>query len=614
MTAALRGGEGTAAGTREPGSAERLERFLGDPEASGPGADAARGWGADPVGARAWLDGWGLHRHYVPAALGGELTSYQELLGLLRTVARRDLTAAVAHGGTFLGTVCAWIGGGPWLARALAELVLEGEPVALGLTGQRPGGPGGGAPGGTPLAAAGAAAGLTARPTDHGYLLDGEQWLLGGGADTRLLCLLASTAPGGGPRGLTLLLADTRALRPGSFRRLPPVPTLGVRGAGPAGVVFDGAEVPFSARIGAPGQGVEILLKAAQLVRVLTPALSLGAADHALRLALRAARERGALSEGPHGEGLRHSAELRVLGEAYADLLAMEALSAVAARGVHLAPAELGPTSAAVRHLVPAMTEEVLAQLREVAAPRALPFGGGPSGAFARLERDHRAAEALDGSAAAGLPGVAAQLRGPYPAGPGDAAVLPVPGEMFDIAAPPPAARLDLLCLPVRRGSGLLAALPGSALALRRAADHEPALAGAAHHAEGIAAAAAALHREDGQWPCVWPAPAGPVPPEVRDRARRCGLLLTASACLGVWRHSEAVRGSWPDGLWLHAALARLRVRLRPWNRPFQVVPAPPGGAAGEEDVFERMGRQLAHRYRSGETFTLLPCPTGTAR
>ncbi|MFD0392031.1 hypothetical protein ACFQ3Z_01710 [Streptomyces nogalater] len=81
-----------------------------------------------PADAVAVLDDAGLAASYV-------LTpdrDFPALVALIRTVARRDLTVAIAHGKTFLGSVPVWIAGSPEQTRELAERVREGTPCAGG--------------------------------------------------------------------------------------------------------------------------------------------------------------------------------------------------------------------------------------------------------------------------------------------------------------------------------------------------------------------------------------------------------------------------------------------------------------------------------------------------
>ena len=80
------------------------------------------------------LDALGLPSYYVPADHGGELGSFEDLFQLVRCVARRDLTVAVAHGKTFLGAASVWVAGEQAQARDLGRQVIDGARVSWGLS------------------------------------------------------------------------------------------------------------------------------------------------------------------------------------------------------------------------------------------------------------------------------------------------------------------------------------------------------------------------------------------------------------------------------------------------------------------------------------------------
>ncbi|GGO89044.1 acyl-CoA dehydrogenase family protein [Wenjunlia tyrosinilytica] len=596
MIGALRGERVMDRGQRTPGPAELLERFLGNPGNPDEVLSHARSAAADsaeefPADACSLLNLWGLHRHYIPVEYGGELASYQELLALMRTVARRDLTVAVAHGKTFLGAVCAWTAAEPRTAHELARIVSSGEAVSLGLTERYHG---------SDLMANE----VSALPVAGGYRLDGEKYLINNATRSRAICLLARTDPDGGPRGFSLVLADKRALEPGTYRHLPKVPTLGIRGADISGIEFDGAVVPGSAMIGPKGAGAEIVLKALQITRTMVPALSLGAADQALRLALSITRtrtrtrtrERGARRD----RGARclydQAVTRRVIGESCADLLAMEAMAHVAARSVHLAPDELSVTSSAVKYLVPTVVDDVVTRLGGLLGPRSYLVEHSAHGLFEKVERDHRIVGVFDGNTMVNLYNLIGQFRALARNHPVERDGEP-PADLFDLQAPVPPARLDRLSLVSRRGSSVLGSLPRHARALKEAAREDAQLAGAAALADRLVTLADELHRSMPRTPSTVTG----TPPETFETARRFTLLLAASACLGVWRHSGPAHGRLPDGLWIEAALHRILTRLGP------VVRVEPGAAEREDALFERVAQRLLIQYRAGEVFSLLP-------
>jgi hypothetical protein len=86
-------------------SAAELDRALGDPDDETRVLSYANVLRADreerfPAEMCAELDRLGCARHYVPVELGGLLDDFAVAAGRLRTIARRDLTVAVAHAQT----------------------------------------------------------------------------------------------------------------------------------------------------------------------------------------------------------------------------------------------------------------------------------------------------------------------------------------------------------------------------------------------------------------------------------------------------------------------------------------------------------------------------------
>lgn len=494
------------------------------------------------------LDELGLPRQYVPAGFGGGLASYEQALQLMRMVARRDLTVAVAHGKTYLGSVPVWVGGSDPQAAGLATDVLAGAVVSLGLTE---------AAHGSDLLASE----VTATPAGAGYLVDGEKWLINNATRGDLLCLLARTGDGGGPRALSLLLVDKRRLPAGSFLCTPAARTHGIRGADISGITFTAAPVPARAVVGAAGAGLEITLKALQLTRTMCAALSLGAADQGLRLGLRFALEHRLYDRGlidlPHAR--------RTLAEAYTDLLAVEALSLLAARGVHALTGELSVLSAAVKYLVPTWVEELLGRLGGLLGARAFFTGTWADGRFQKVERDHRVVGIFDGNTLVNLNALVNQFGGlarGYRDGWCDEPGL---ATAATLTAPLPGFDRDALRLLSRRGASLVQSLPAGV-------DELQALAGAgvvptelAGNAKRVREAVADLHAR-----MAAHRPSREVPAAAFTLAKRYAWAAAGAAAVQLWlRNREApVAGPtaqlWADGLWLDGVLRRLLRRFHP--------------------------------------------------
>ena len=535
--------------------AEELELYLGDPaDPHGPFSYAAS---ADldareefPAEICRLLDDWGLPDYYVPLGAGGRLRDYEHALQLVRTVARRDLTVAVAHGKTYLGAVCVWIAGSPEQTARLGADIRAGVPVALGLTER--------AHGSDLLAGE-----VEAVPEGSGaWRVTGEKWLINNATRGSVLALLARTAPDGGPRGFSVLLTDKRALAPGSYRHLPKVPTHGIRGADISGIALDRARVPRSTVVGAEGGGIETVLKALQLTRTMCASLSLGAADHGLRLALDFATEREL-----YGRRLAELPQARhVLAAAAADVLTHEAVALVASRLVHTATEELSVVSAVTKYLVPTGTEELLRELAALLGARAFLSGVtspgvGRYGMFEKIERDHRIVALFDGNTLVNLNSLINQFRSLVRRWRrSETGVTEAAASACDLSAPLPAFDATRLTLLSRYGSSLLAALPAWTTELREEAERDPALTPTAQAAQRLLAVTESVHQEMAE---PLDLVAG-VPYGAFETARRYCLCFAGAACLGLWLHNRraATDGVWRDAGWLRTALDRLLVRL----------------------------------------------------
>jgi len=560
---------------------ERLEAELGDPNDDAQEFSLARCLDLDareefPTRICAQLDRLSIPAYYVPARHGGAVHSFEDTLQVVRLMARRDLTVAIAHGKTFLGGISAWVAADPDQAKQLAAEIISGRVVSWGLTEREHGG--------DLLAGQ-----VSARENPDGYRIDGEKWLINNATRADLICVLARTEPAGGARGFSLLLVDKQRLAPGRYQHRPRVRLHGIRGADISGIDFDGAQVTADALVGARGAGLEITLKGFQLTRTLCAGLSLGAADRALRLALRFAREHRmynrTLIELPHAA--------RTLVEAYTDLLIAEVTSTVATRSIHALPGELSIASAVVKYLVPTGTDRSIAALGQVLGARAFLAGTYQHGAYQKLERDHRIVGIFDGSTLVNLNSVINQFpflaRG-YRRGQVDEAGLAVTA---DLDRPPPEfdpARLDLVA---RNGSSLVAALPAAVAEIRRrAADGEipPRLAARAGELEVIAAD---LHEQMSRHRPV----ARQLAAESFTLAEQYSLLFAAAACLQFWLHNRSKSGLdedlWDDGRWIEGCLARLLQQLRP---------------GPDDDLLDQLLPALVAQHESGRLFSPLPC------
>lgn len=555
-----------------------LEAALGESASRDAQLDAAEQFPAELC---ARLDDFGLPAYYVPAEWGGALDDHERLLRLWRTMARRDLSAMVAHGKTYLGAACVWVAGNAGQSAATADLISSGAIFAWALS--------------EPEHGADLLNGsLTATRHDGGWRLDGAKWPVNNATRASHLTLLARTGAAGTARGHSLFLVDKSALAPGTWKTLPKAPTHGIRGVDISGIEFDGAQLPAASMIGPCGTGVETVLHALQLTRTMCAALSLGAGEHALRLAANFAAQRiikqRPLIDRPYPGS--------VLARCAALLAAVEAAALVASRSIHSLTREMSVTSAVIKALAPALTDSVIAELADVLGARSFLVGVYEHGEFQKVWRDHQIVSVFDGSTPVNRSALAQQfprLASGFAAGTCDAGGL---AEAICVGSPPRPLDRTALTLLSRQGCSVVQSLP----ALAGSVADRGAPAGLAEHAAALRDTAG---RVSGLMAAVRPAARPPM--AVYELAAAYELCYAGAACLHLWTAGQARHAGeplWQDGLWVRAALRALQARLAGILR----VP-PPHEVFGDDQIDARLSRVIADAAQAGDPVTPFGAP-----
>lgn len=519
-------------------SPEELEELLGDPY------DGANPYGFAAAVARderdafpeelvAALRGAGFHLNYLPREWGGRFESFDRSMLLVRTAARRDLNVMP---GTMFGitaATCLALHGSPEQQKHAADLLGRGGAVGFALSE---------AEHGSDLLANAA----RLEPADGGWTLTGDKWLVGLGRRCEAVYVVARTGERG-PGAFSAVLLD---LTERDVDRGPAVPVGGMRGIDFAHLRFDRFPVPAHALVGREGQALESVMKAQQVVRVMSMAGSLGCADTALRLTLDFAAGRRVgrqtVLDSPHPR--------RELALASAALLAADVTALAAARGIHVAPEVFSVWGCAAKHVVAESAEELMRRCGTVLATRAVLRTEGPGGGlFQKLQRDAAVVRVVDTSTLANLRSYAGQL--PTLVGAADSGdAVPLVRRVFDLDAPlPPYApeRLDLSARGRDPVTAALGAVAPEALA-RLAAQGDAGTAGLVTRlvsaAGGLPAEAAAADRHTG----------------LADLAERFAWLHAAACCLYLWwaNPERSLFGTEPgSAAWLGACLAHLLAR-----------------------------------------------------
>ncbi|HKH09342.1 MAG TPA: acyl-CoA dehydrogenase [Agromyces sp.] len=511
-----------------------FDRYLGDPDDAATKIPTARSLELDersafPREAIEAIDDWGLQRWYAPAQSGGELRDVLVPMMMIRAIARRDLTPAVAHGKTFLGAVSAWIAGGP-AAGVMAGLVLHGGPVSWGLTERGRG---------SDLSNTTTTAGIGA----GGITLDGVKWPINNATRGRAVTVLARSSDVPGPRALSLVILDKQRVDAATLELQPKVLTHGLRGTDMSGIGMRATVVEPELIVGEAGHGLELVLKGLQLTRPMTAALSMGAADHGLAIATEFAATRritgGRLADLPIVRS--------TLGAAVADVLLAEAVMYAGAREAHHAPNEMALVSALAKYLGSETVDLMFRDLAQFLGTDSQLVDSAGAGAFQKANRDNRAVGIFDGNSIVCLNVIVNEFTAiAREAEPVDAADL-VRTHRLD-AVLEEELLMTRLRLVTRRGSRMLRALPSLVEMLGARASAAP--------ARRISDELARLVEIAGRIP-----PSAMPSPGAFDVANRIAHCFGASCVIALVLGSADSGGERTE-LRLRAVLERLAARL----------------------------------------------------
>jgi alkylation response protein AidB-like acyl-CoA dehydrogenase len=569
-------------------NAERLEEYLGDPLDAGRVLSFKRAveWDEGEVYPQAACDEierWGFHLQYIPVELGGAFRSFEELFTLLRLLARRDVTSAMAHAMSYVASTAIWLKGNEEQKRRLADIIKSGNRVAIMLTEKDHG-------------ADVLANEVKAVKVAGGYQLSGEKWLISNATRCAAFTLFARTEAAGGPRGFSLFFVEKQQLDPASYRLLPRIKTLGVRGADISGIAFQDCFIPDSALVGSQGGALETTLKAFQISRTILPAAILGAGDTALRTTLRFALSRRLYN----GTVFTIPEARRALVDAFIQLLVCECVAVGAARGLQAASGQMSVGSAVSKYYVPTQMEEAVKGLAVVMGARHFLREEHDFGIFQKILRDNALASLFDGSTVINLNGIAQQLPQIWqaPRKPQNAdEVIAGLKKQFCLREPLPdfdPAKLEL----TNRGrddiTQSLPFVPAAQLQGLARIDHQT-LSDLTKLVEEIIqefhlqkrAVTNVVNRSGNAFNQST---------QLFDLARRHCTLHAASAALWMWLcNRDYLDDFFAGGEWLVLGLNRLLMDLQPWRWEFF------------SSYYERVGQRLLSLHNENRLFSSLP-------
>ncbi|MEC4812785.1 MAG: acyl-CoA dehydrogenase [Scytonema sp. PMC 1069.18] len=531
------------------------------------------------------LDKWNFNEYYIPVNYGGKLKSYEEFFSLLRLLGRRDLTTAIAYGKTYLGSVAAWVGGTEEQKHKLAHLIKNQGRVSLAYHEK--------AHGSDFLATD-----VQATKTENGYLLNGEKWLFSNATRGTALTVFAKTDVNGGPRGFSLFLVEKEQLDRSSYSYIDKVKTLGIRGADCSGIRFNESLIPNDSLIGAPGSALEITLKAFQLTRTVIPALSLGAADTALRTTLNFALSRKLYGNSvfaiPHAQ--------KLLVDAFLDILICDCVAIATSRAAHAATEQMRLWSSVVKYFVPTTIEQVIHNLSIVLGARYYLREGHNSGVFQKIVRDSAVVSMFHAGTYLNLTTIGASLQPKAPQKPDASRFEEMKSSLetiFSLEKPLPDFDPNRLELFNRGRDDILQGIEVAVeqlYALKTESDVDSEvlmrlISFANQIIEEMSEQHTMLTSVKSRYGRQYDKS-----PELFDLAAKHCTLHTAAACLHMWLHNRKQLGDFfAKGEWLVLCLDKLMMSFHHSSSPLPV------------SFRENVAQELLNLYQQDQLFSIVP-------
>lgn len=362
------------------------------------------------------LQDFGFSRLTVPEAFGGLFRNLEQLGYLTRLLARRNPTLAVKYGSSLLGANVIWLWGTDEQRRRVASAVAGGGYTAFAVSEK--------AHGSDLLATE-----TRVSNTPKGISLTGEKWPIGNATTARFIVVLAKA-----PNGLfDLYLIDKNDVPSSCYEHLEQVPTVGLRGHDLSGIKFQQVPLRESDRLGRPGAGLAIVLKALQITKTGIGAISVGVLDAVVDIVTRYATSRRL-----YGSDLFALPSVRQKTTALlADRMICTSLLVPITRAQVVAPRYFSLWSSAVKALIPTVTDESIQTGSQVLAARSYIKGDFAGGVFQKLQRDHAIAAIFEGTTSVNLHSIASQLPALELTGNG-AAELSLLDELFNTSEPAP--------------------------------------------------------------------------------------------------------------------------------------------------------------------------------
>lgn len=563
-------------GTAFPHRADALEQHLGDPH------DPANPLGFRQIlaaderaemfgdGERA-LDVYGLGAEFIPPQYGGRLTRLDELVEIMRTVYRRDPCLGLGYGASsFIAAVNIWTAGSDEQCRWVADLLLRHRKVSVAYHELAHGNDMGGTE-------------FEALQGPDGLVLNGRKEVVTNLQRSDAVVMFARTDRRPGSRSHSQILVDKARIPEGRMHYLPRFASSGMRGVELGGIEFHDCPLAADSIVGVQGHGLETALKSFQITRTTLVAMFTGMLDTGLRTTLHHLGARRL-----YGRTALELPEVRsVLAAAHADLLVCDAFSTVAARAIHLVPAETGIYAQAVKYFISRILMDAMHRLSTLLGAHFY-IREGEHAIFQKLLRDiqpagfgHAARAACQMSLLPQLPLLA---RRSWPA------EQPAPEELFRLDAPLPPIPFDQLAVSAGGRERLSSSLAAGLAAEPAVGRDHPEVRSIGRYLGGELRR---LIEECAHLPAAERSVAASS--ASYDLTHRYVNVLVAAACLELWRTNQNHPDPFlRDPAWLAATLTRIPLR--------------PGSPSGRlpEHLERPLFDELIERYESATSLGLV--------
>lgn len=373
-----------------------FEVYLGNPECQETPVNFKESLFHDEQDTLAWsqieyIQRWGFMEYLIPQELGGKFSSLYELVYIVRSVGRRDLTTAIALGISCLAALPVWIGGSAQQKQQVADSFRRKEIGAFALTEEDHG-------------SDAASNEVWAQSDEQGWKLSGKKWCINFATLSHFMTVVCRTHPRGGPLGFSVFLLNKAEINTG-FKPLPKLLTHGVRGLDISGFTLDKVSLSSDALVGKEKRGLELTYKTLQVSRTLCAGFALGCGDTALRMALSFSLQRQL-----YGNSVFNIPSVKQrLGEQFTLLLIADCMVLTLARACSLFPEQLSFWSAIIKFLVPQIMEQTVEECGIIMGARAY-LRSTQWAMFQKIRRDLQVVGLFDGSSQVNLSLIAGNL------------------------------------------------------------------------------------------------------------------------------------------------------------------------------------------------------------